>query len=165
MDACSGEWIAPSAAASAATRNSGPVETWPESAAVAFWSPPPAESNIERGARRRLPIPVDAALLREMVRAIVDEVDPDRIILFGSHARRQARRDSDVDLIVIERDLCPERSRIVGMNRLYRTLPRFLVLKDLLVFTRKGVDHWQFLIDPPDLERRKTHILYDSLSR
>lgn len=36
-----------------------------------------------------------------MVRQIVAAFDPDRIILFGSHARGQAGPDSDVDLLVV----------------------------------------------------------------
>ena len=36
-----------------------------------------------------------------MVRRIVAEFDPDKIILFGSHARGQAGPDSDVDLLVV----------------------------------------------------------------
>ncbi len=37
----------------------------------------------------------------EMVRRIVARFDPERIILFGSHARGQAGPDSDVDLLVV----------------------------------------------------------------
>lgn len=36
-----------------------------------------------------------------MVRRIVREFDPERIILFGSHARGDAGPDSDVDLLVV----------------------------------------------------------------
>jgi len=36
-----------------------------------------------------------------MVRRIVAEFDPDKIILFGSHARGEAGPDSDVDLLVV----------------------------------------------------------------
>ena len=46
--------------------------------------------------------PIDDALLARMVQVIVDEVDPEQVILFGSHARGDAGADSDVDLIVIE---------------------------------------------------------------
>jgi predicted nucleotidyltransferase len=37
----------------------------------------------------------------EMVRRIVERFDPERIILFGSHARGSADPDSDVDLLVV----------------------------------------------------------------
>ncbi|MGH7341886.1 MAG: nucleotidyltransferase domain-containing protein [Candidatus Rokuibacteriota bacterium] len=37
----------------------------------------------------------------EMVRRIVERFDPERIILFGSHARGSASPDSDVDLLIV----------------------------------------------------------------
>jgi len=40
-------------------------------------------------------------LIREMAERIVKRFDPDRIILFGSHARGDAGPDSDVDLLVV----------------------------------------------------------------
>jgi len=39
--------------------------------------------------------------IRKMVRRIVRRFTPDKIILFGSHARGDARPDSDVDLLVV----------------------------------------------------------------
>src|SRR4029077_16073373 len=37
----------------------------------------------------------------EMVRRIVERFDPEKIILFGSHARGEGTPDSDVDLLVV----------------------------------------------------------------
>ena len=39
--------------------------------------------------------------INEMVRRVVERFDPERIILFGSHARGTAGPDSDVDLLVV----------------------------------------------------------------
>lgn len=39
--------------------------------------------------------------IAEMVRRIVTQFHPDKIILFGSHARGEAEPDSDVDLLVV----------------------------------------------------------------
>jgi len=39
--------------------------------------------------------------INRMVRRIVEGFDPEKIILFGSHARGEADPDSDVDLIII----------------------------------------------------------------
>ena len=39
--------------------------------------------------------------IRKMVSRIVKDFQPERIILFGSHARGEARPDSDVDLLVV----------------------------------------------------------------
>ena len=40
-------------------------------------------------------------LIQEMVKRIVDQFQPEKIILFGSHARGKAGPDSDVDLLVV----------------------------------------------------------------
>jgi len=45
---------------------------------------------------------VTKELLKEMTAIIVREVNPCKIILFGSHARGTARRDSDLDFLVVE---------------------------------------------------------------
>ncbi|MGQ0812327.1 MAG: nucleotidyltransferase family protein [Nitrospiraceae bacterium] len=39
--------------------------------------------------------------IREMVRRIAAQFRPEKIILFGSHARGEAGPDSDVDLLVV----------------------------------------------------------------
>lgn len=41
------------------------------------------------------------ALLREITLRIVREFHPDRIVLFGSHARGDANPDSDIDLLIV----------------------------------------------------------------
>jgi len=79
-----------------------------------------------------------------MVRAIVDEADPEQIILFGSRARGDQRRDSDVDLIVVEAEpFGPERSRHQEMVRLYHAITGSGVSTDLLVFSREDVEYWR----------------------
>ena len=40
-------------------------------------------------------------MISEMVNRIVENFDPEKIILFGSHARGEAGPDSDVDLLVV----------------------------------------------------------------
>ncbi len=49
---------------------------------------------------RRKPPSVSEQIDR-MVKRIVKKFDPERIILFGSHARGDAGLDSDVDLLVV----------------------------------------------------------------
>lgn len=86
-------------------------------------------------------IAVTEEVLREMVRAIVREVDPEEIWLFGSRARGQAGPDSDVDLLVIEREpFGPERSRLQESVRLYEAIAAFRVGVDLLVYSRQEVE-------------------------
>jgi predicted nucleotidyltransferase len=45
--------------------------------------------------------PSERKEIRRMVRRIVSRFRPERIILFGSHARGDAGPDSDVDLLVV----------------------------------------------------------------
>ena len=88
--------------------------------------------------------PVDDVLLERMVQVIVDEVDPEQVILFGSRARGDARIDSDVDLVVVEASpFGPGRSRRAEAARLWRALAGFRITKDILVFSRTEVDYWR----------------------
>lgn len=43
---------------------------------------------------------IDEALIQHVVRTIVAQFHPRRIILFGSHARGDATPDSDIDLFI-----------------------------------------------------------------
>ena len=47
---------------------------------------------------------------------IVEVGNPDKIILFGSHARGTATEDSDVDLLVIGPSNLPKRDRELGFR-------------------------------------------------
>ncbi len=83
-------------------------------------------------------------LLKQITEAIVDEVHPEAVILFGSHAKGVDQAGSDVDLLVV----MPEteetrryRRRLTG--RLYRRLASLPVPKDILVYTRGEVERWR----------------------
>ena len=87
---------------------------------------------------------VSETVLAEMVQAIVREVDPEQIYLFGSHARGKARADSDVDLLVVEREpFGPRHSRFQQINRLYRALSSFRIPKDILLYSRDEFAKWR----------------------
>lgn len=60
--------------------------------------------------------PVTASLLDTIVRRILAVGSPHRIVLFGSHARKDARPDSDLHLLIIEESDIPR----------YRRTPRYL---------------------------------------
>jgi predicted nucleotidyltransferase len=85
-----------------------------------------------------------AEALDQMVRIIVNEVDPEVVILFGSHARGDARADSDVDLMVIERaPFSAQRSRRAETARLSKALREFPFAKDILLYSSDEFDYWK----------------------
>jgi predicted nucleotidyltransferase len=87
-------------------------------------------------------------LLDAIVETIVREVDPEQIILFGSRARGAARDDSDIDLLIVEREpFGPSRSRRQEMTKLWRVLARYPVSKDILIYTQDEVKRWQTSIN------------------
>ena len=81
----------------------------------------------------------DAELIDEMVRRIVRTAHPQRIILFGSRARGEARPDSDIDLLVIADSLKPRHQRAAP---LYGAVSDILVPMDILVYTPREVEEW-----------------------
>ena len=88
--------------------------------------------------------PVTDALLDRMVQAIVDEVDPEQVILFGSRGRGEECENSDVDLIVVEAEpFGPGRSRHKELVRLYHALAGFHVPADVLVYSHDDVAYWR----------------------
>ena len=84
------------------------------------------------------------SIIGQMVKALVEEADPEQVILFGSRARGDSYEHSDVDLVVVEAEpFGPERSRHKEMMRLRRALRPFRVPVDVLVYSRDDVDYWR----------------------
>ena len=50
-------------------------------------------------------------VLQKIVEIIVKELDPDKIILFGSRARGDYKEDSDYDILVLKKGVKPEERR------------------------------------------------------
>jgi predicted nucleotidyltransferase len=80
----------------------------------------------------------------QLVQTIVQEVDPEAVILFGSHARGDARPDSDIDLMVIEQaPFSAQRSRRAEYGRLSTALREFPRALDILLYSREEFDYWK----------------------
>ena len=87
---------------------------------------------------------LDQVVLDEIVRRIVEVAQPERIILFGSAAREEMSRDSDIDLLVVKDGV--HRRRLA--TRIYRRLYGVGAAVDVIVVT------------PDDLRRyRNSHSL------
>ncbi len=82
---------------------------------------------------------IEPKLVDEIVRRIVETVHPEKIILFGSQARREARPQSDMDLLVIVDSKEPRYRRSA---RLYGVLSDILVPMDILVYSPDEVEEW-----------------------
>jgi predicted nucleotidyltransferase len=97
--------------------------------------------------------------IREMVRRIAAQFYPDKIILFGSHARGDARPDSDVDLLVV---MPVEGSKRQKATEIDMALADRMVPLDLIVVTpedfERGSHQIGSLLRPAVLEGR---VMYD----
>lgn len=83
---------------------------------------------------------VDGCLMSEIVRRIVVTAQPEKIILFGSRARGDARLDSDIDLLVVADDPQP---RSLRASALYGVLSDILVPMDILVYRPEEIEEWR----------------------
>lgn len=77
--------------------------------------------------------------LQAAIDTLIDAARPERIILFGSHARGDARPDSDLDFLVIEAEV---EDRAKEMVRLRRALRPLRIPVDILVYSSEDVARW-----------------------
>jgi uncharacterized protein len=106
--------------------------------AIATWSVTAGrerDAGADRAARvfptTRAEVAVRASL-PSAVKAIVDAIDPVRILLFGSQARGDARPDSDVDFLVVVDAETDRRTARIEARRALASMP---FAKDVLVAT------------------------------
>ena len=82
---------------------------------------------------------LDDDLLQDIVRRIVATAQPEKVILFGSRARGDARPHSDFDVLVIKES---------SEARYRRSVPLYVALADVpaevevLVYTPQEVEEW-----------------------
>jgi uncharacterized protein len=75
--------------------------------------------------------------ITDAVHRIAQAALPERILLFGSHARGEARDDSDLDLLVIETEVADRAAEMVRLRRVLRPLR---IPVDLPVYSRADVE-------------------------
>lgn len=82
---------------------------------------------------------IDDAVIAKAAELLLQETNPTRIILFGSHARGDAKQDSDVDLLVVMPNVA---DRVDEMVRLTRILSPLRIPVDLLVVSEERFCYW-----------------------
>ncbi len=75
-----------------------------------------------------------------IVKRIVENYQPEKIILFGSYAYGVPTEDSDLDLLIIKDSSLPRYKRGVEVRKHLRGLK---VAIDLLVYTRQEIEKWK----------------------
>jgi len=65
---------------------------------------------------------IDERLVQEIVRRLVDAGSPDRIILFGSAATGTMDRDSDIDLLIVQKFATDRRREATRLRAALRGL-------------------------------------------
>ena len=79
---------------------------------------------------------LDPAVLKEIVRRVVDVADPAKVILFGSAARGDMGPNSDVDLLVVKEGV--HRRELAG--RIYKNLWGVGAAVDVVVVTPDDIE-------------------------
>jgi predicted nucleotidyltransferase len=82
----------------------------------------------------------DETLIAEAARRLGAAAPGAKVVLFGSHARGNARADSDLDLLVIEPHLTGRRAEFV---RLREALGAIGVPVDLIVISAEHAEQWR----------------------
>jgi predicted nucleotidyltransferase len=91
----------------------------------------------------------------QIVSNIVAAVAPERIVLFGSRARGDARPDSDLDLLVVAQGpFTLTHTRQDELRQIRRALEGVRVPVDILLYTPEEIDAWR---DSPN------HVIAQSL--
>ena len=76
------------------------------------------------------------------VQRLVASAHPTKVILFGSYARGQATEDSDLDLLVVERNVA---SKLHEMVRLREAVGSIGIPVDILVYSEQELAEWGHL--------------------
>ena len=97
--------------------------------------------------------------LNDIIRRVVEVAEPERIILFGSAARGEMNRHSDVDLLVVK-DVADSR-RLTA--KIYRRLYGVGAAVDIVMVTPQDVERYRdshALVIKPAL--REGTVMYES---
>ena len=88
---------------------------------------------------------LDQGLIKEIVKRIVQNYHPQKMLLFGSYANGTETEDSDLDLLVVKENKLPRYKRSREVKALLRGL-KFPI--DVMVYTPKEIQKWEDVENP-----------------
>jgi len=104
------------------------------------------------------------ATIREAVRRLVEYFHPEQIYLFGSTARGEERRDSDLDFLVVLPDTAP--SELLASGKEYELFSGLPVAVDVVPWTRSRFEaRKDWLMSLPAIALREGRLVYDAQSQ
>jgi predicted nucleotidyltransferase len=84
---------------------------------------------------------VDENLLDQIKDIIVSSINPQKIILFGSHAYGNPHKGSDIDILVVVDQLYGSRREM--RIKIRRLLRKYLIAKDIIIATVEDLEEWK----------------------
>ncbi len=91
----------------------------------------------------RMTIPDIHKKIEEMAQRLVEQFNPDKIVLFGSYARGDVGIDSDVDLLVVKSIVGSKREARIAMRMAVRGLG---IAKDIVLATPEDIAKYQNVV-------------------
>jgi predicted nucleotidyltransferase len=85
----------------------------------------------------------DSYQYTELVQVILSEIPAEKVILFGSRARGDNKPDSDLDILIIQKEDFNKRSRWQEITKIRQALKNFKIPKDILLFSESEVEYWK----------------------
>jgi predicted nucleotidyltransferase len=84
-----------------------------------------------------------SSLLKIMTDRIIEQFNPQSIIVFGSYARGEATVNSDIDLLIIFSEVNSKRQMAISIRQALADLP---IAKDIVVTTTQEISRYGQLV-------------------
>lgn len=79
-------------------------------------------------------------IIDEIIKRIAENINPLKVILYGSYAYGSPTKDSDIDLLIIKESSIPRYQRSKEVRRVLRGMK---VAVDIIVYTPEEVEKWK----------------------
>lgn len=89
----------------------------------------------------------DSNIYKDLVQTLISEVAVEKVILFGSRARGDEKPESDLDILIIQREDFNKRNRWQEMKKIRRALKNFKISKDILLYSESEVEYLKDFIN------------------